>query len=148
MTANGFTSLREATRARVQALSSAGDGQRPMPRAEASADVHQMWLYEPIGGWWGIYAADFVGELKDVTASTIELHLNSPGGDVFDGIAIKNALQQHSARVVVHVDGLAASIASVIAMSGDEIVMHPGAQMMIHDASGLCFGPADRKSVV
>jgi len=135
------SSIHEATRARLQALST-GAGDRARPRAQASGDVHQMWIYEPISDWWGISAGMVVEELKDVTASTIELHLNSPGGDVFDGIAIKNALQQHSARIEVHVDGLAASIASVIAMAGDEIVMHPGAQLMIHDASGLCWGNA------
>ncbi|MGV9779791.1 head maturation protease, ClpP-related, partial [Streptosporangium sp. NPDC003464] len=70
------------------------------------------------------------------------LRVNSPGGDVFDGIAIMNTLRSHPARVTTHVDSLAASIASVIAMAGDRIVMQPHSQMMIHDAAGMCIGNA------
>lgn len=101
-----------------------------------------IYIYDEIGGWWGVTASDFVRDLTAITASEIELHLNSPGGDVFDGIAISNALRQHRAQVTVHVDALAASIASVIAMGGDRIVMAPGSQMMIHDGLCLCIGNA------
>jgi hypothetical protein len=72
------------------------------------------------------------------------VRLNSPGGDYFDGVAIANALARHPATVTVHVDGLAASAASVIAMAGDKVVMHPGAQMMIHDALTMTIGNASR----
>lgn len=105
---------------------------------DGPATVH---VYDEIG-YWGITASDFVRDLSAVTASEIELHLNSPGGDVFDGIAISNALRQHRAQVTVYVDALAASIASVIAMGGDRIVMTPGSQMMIHDGLCLCIGNA------
>ncbi|MDE9364578.1 ATP-dependent Clp protease proteolytic subunit [Luteipulveratus sp. YIM 133132] len=131
--------IAKTTRERVQALAAAG---RTGVRNEAAGDVTKVYIYDAIGGWFGIWAADVVEQLQAISTPTIELHLNSPGGDVFDGIAIKNALQQHDARVVVYVDGLAASIASVIALAGDEVVMAPGAQMMVHDAWGLCVGNA------
>lgn len=102
----------------------------------SAASVH---IYGDIGSW-GITAAAFVDELKMVDAAEINLYINSPGGEVFDGLAIHNALRSHRARVMVQVDSLAASIASVIAMAGDRIVMSPHSQMMIHDASGVSCG--------
>lgn len=99
-------------------------------------------IYDAIGGWFGMRAADFVREVQALDVDEIELHLNSPGGQVWDGIAIMNTLRNHRASVHVFVDGIAASIASIIAMAGDEIVMARGAQMMIHDASGVCLGQA------
>lgn len=107
--------------------------------AGGSADV---WVYDEIG-YWGITALDFVRELSALNATEIALHINSPGGDVFDGIAIYNAIRNHPATVTSHVDGLAASAASFIACAADRTVMQPQAQMMIHEASGLCIGPAD-----
>lgn len=101
-----------------------------------TASVH---IYGDIGSW-GITAASFVEELKAVDAAEIHLFVNSPGGEVFDGLAIHNALRSHRARVMVQVDSLAASIASVIAMAGDRIVMSPHSQMMIHDAQGVSCG--------
>lgn len=101
-----------------------------------AASVH---IYGDIGSW-GITAASFVEELKTVDAAEIHLFVNSPGGEVFDGLAIHNALRSHRARVMVQVDSLAASIASVIAMAGDRIVMSPHSQMMIHDAQGVSCG--------
>src|SRR5690606_38136643 len=62
--------------------------------------------------------------------------------DVFDGVAIYNALRDHPADVAVRVDGLAASAASFIAQAGDKVTMNRGSQLMIHDAWGLCIGPA------
>src|SRR3546814_8255536 len=67
-------------------------------------------------------------------------HISSPGGDVFDGLAILNSLRQHKATVNVVVDGIAASAASFIAMAGDTVKMAPQSVMMIHDASGLVIG--------
>lgn len=101
----------------------------------------EVLLYDEIG-WYGTAAEDFVRELRDVQASRLTVRLNSPGGSVFDGIAIANSLRAHPAAVTVQVDSLAASIASVIAMAGDRIVMMPHSQMMIHDASGLAIGDA------
>lgn len=93
-------------------------------------------------GYWGVVASEFQRELNAITATEITLNLNSPGGEIFEGIAIYNALRSHPAAVTVRVSSLAASIASVIAQAGDTIIMQPGAQMMIHEASGLEWGNA------
>jgi ATP-dependent protease ClpP protease subunit len=106
-----------------------------------SGGTAQVHIYDEIG-YWGITASDFMRDLSQVNATDIDLHLNSPGGEIFDGIAIMNALRSHPANVTTYVDSLAASIASVIAMAGDRIVMAPNSQMMIHDGSGLCIGNA------
>lgn len=74
----------------------------------------------------------------------IEVHLNSPGGDAFDGVAIYNQLKQFPGQVNVFIDGVAASAASIIAMAGDQRVVSTGGQIMIHNASAFTFG--DRKS--
>lgn len=94
----------------------------------------EVLLYEDIGGWFGITADMFIREIKALgDVSTINLRINSNGGNVFDGITIYNYLKSHKARVEVDVDGLAASIASIIAMAGDEIRIADNAWMMIHD---------------
>ena len=90
-------------------------------------------------------AAGFRDALKSLgDVKNINLHINSPGGSVFEGIAIYNMLKQHSAQVNVYVDGLAASIASVIAMSGDAIFMPSNAMMMIHNPWTYAMGNANQ----
>lgn len=109
-------------------------------RVENSAAAEaEVFLYDEIGAW-GISAADFVKELRSITAPTIQLRISSPGGDVFDGIAIYNALRNHRATVNVTVDGIAASAASFISQAGDRITMARNAQMMIHEGHGVCVG--------
>lgn len=103
-------------------------------------DVTAIYLYEEIGGWFGIGATDFVAELNAITTTNIDLHINSGGGSIFDGVAIMTALARHSAEITVYVDGIAASAASFIAMAGDRIVMEPAATMMIHDGLGSTLG--------
>lgn len=98
-------------------------------------------IYEEIGGW-GVTAGEFVEQLRSVATPTIDLHINSPGGSVFDGVAIYNALSQHPATVNGYVDGLAASAASFIAQACDSITMNPGSMMMVHDAIGMTWGNA------
>lgn len=101
-------------------------------------------IYDEIGGSWlfgGVSAADFVAELAGINGD-IEVHINSPGGDVFDGLAIYNSLAQRPGNVVTVVDGLAASAASFIAQAGKVRTIAPGAMMMIHDAAGMCYGNA------
>lgn len=100
-----------------------------------------VYIYDEIG-YFGVTAQDFVRDLQQVDAEKINLHLNTPGGEVFDGIAIYNALRSHKAEVTVHIDALAASIGSVIAMAGDRVIMAKNATMMIHDASGMVVGNA------
>lgn len=103
-----------------------------------AATVH---VYDEIG-YFGVSAQDFVKDLQAITADRMDVHINSPGGEVFDGIAIMQALKSHKAHVTVIVDSLAASIASVIAMAGDRVVMARNATMMIHDGHGLAIGNA------
>lgn len=102
-------------------------------------------LYDEVS-YWGISALDVVAELDRVTAPSIRVEINSPGGDVFDGIAIYNALRSHPATVTTQVDGLAASIASVIVQAGDTRIVQPAGQLMIHNAWGRTRGDRDDHS--
>jgi len=107
-----------------------------------SAAETEIMLYDEIGQG-GVSASDFIRELQDIKAQRITLRLNSPGGEVFDGIAIFNAIRRHPAHVTAYVDGIAASAASFIAMAGDRVVMSPHAELFIHDAHGLTLGNAE-----
>jgi ATP-dependent protease ClpP protease subunit len=109
--------------------------------ASEDGDTAVIDIYDEIG-YWGVTAADFVTELRAITATNVDLHINSPGGDVYDGLAIYNALIDHPATVTATVDALAASAASFIAQAADRIVMGRNAEMMIHDAWGMCVGNA------
>ncbi|HEY3435427.1 MAG TPA: head maturation protease, ClpP-related [Solirubrobacterales bacterium] len=100
-----------------------------------------LYIYDEIG-YFGHSASDMVNELKGVTATELNVHVNSPGGDIFDGLAIYQALKSHPAKITMHVDGLAASIASVIVMAADRLVMAPKASMMIHDGWTMGMGNA------
>lgn len=101
----------------------------------------EIYVYDCIGEY-GVTAQDFVGELRASNASEIDLHINSEGGQVFDGLAIYESIKQHPATVTAYVDGLAASAASFIVQAADRRVMAKNAQMMIHDAHGLSIGNA------
>src|SRR5882672_9685817 len=101
----------------------------------------EVLIYDEIG-FWGVTAADFVAELQALDVPNLLVRINSPGGDVFDGIAIYNAIRNHPADTTVRIEGLAASAASFIAQAGDKIVIERNAQMMIHDAIGMMIGNA------
>lgn len=101
-----------------------------------------VYIYDEIGGSFGVDANELVQEINASTADAIDVHINSPGGDLFDSISIYNALYKHPANVTVYVDSLAASGASIITMSGDKRVMMPGSQLMIHDALAVLVGNA------
>lgn len=90
-------------------------------------------LYGIIG--WDVTAAEFMNELATVTADAIDVHVASSGGDVFDGLAILNALRGHRATVTTYNDAQALSAGSFIMQAGDNRVMMPNSTMMIHDAS-------------
>lgn len=102
------------------------------------AETGEVFIYDEIG-FWGTTAKGFVKDIEAITGD-LTVHLNSPGGDVFDGIAIYNALKSRKGRTVCVVDSLAASAASVIAMGGDEIEIAEAGMLMIHDAWGMCVG--------
>jgi ATP-dependent protease ClpP protease subunit len=100
-------------------------------------------IYGIIGdSWWddSTSAADVDMALKQAGSNDLVIHLNSPGGDAFDGIAIYNRLKKHEGKVTVHVDGWACSAASVIAMAADELIMGAGSMIMIHEASTIVWG--------
>lgn len=127
------------------------EGRRFEVRAAADgADEVEVFLYDAIvddelqAEWWGGVAPEpFVKALRGITASTIHLRINSPGGSVFAARTMETALREHKARVVVHIDGLAASAATFVAMAGDEIIVSKGSMFMIHKAWTYAWGNAD-----
>jgi ATP-dependent protease ClpP protease subunit len=110
-------------------------------RITNQGETAEVMIYDEIG-YWGVSADQFVREIQNVTAKSLTVRLNSPGGEVFDGIAIYNSLKSHPATVNVKVEGLAASAASFIAMAGDTVEIARNAMMMVHDAHGLAIGNA------
>ena len=105
----------------------------------AAGDTTDILLYEEIG-WYGVTAKDFNTALAAITTPNVRVRINSPGGDVFDGLAIYNALLAWKGNVECVVDGLAASAASFIAMAGDTVRIHESAMLMVHRAWGLAIG--------
>jgi ATP-dependent protease ClpP protease subunit len=132
---------------------------RAAPRAAGSDwfritnadDRAKIYLFGVIGDYWGeddVTAAAFVKALDAITAPTIELRVNSPGGLVFDGVAIYTALSEHPARVEATVDGMAASAASFVVQAADSIAIQKPAWMAIHDAQGITMGgPAEHREM-
>lgn len=110
-------------------------------RAESNGDEATIYLHGVIGGWWGdIDETMFAQAMANTKAETIHLRINSPGGDVFAARAMMTAIAQHSAKVIAHVDGYAASAASGICMACDEVEMSAGSQMMIHEGWTITMG--------
>lgn len=126
-------------------------GHHALVRAEvASTESTEatLYLYGPIdswGGMWGISASEVAQALAALPSGTTDLtvRINSPGGEVFEAVAIMNLLRDHSARITARVDGLAASAASFLAVSADELIMGGNTELMIHDAWGLAIGNAN-----
>ena len=117
---------------------------RRRKNARTGKTVGEISIFSDIGAY-GVTASDFNASLKGLgKVDTLDLRISSNGGDVSDGFAIFNMLDRHSARVVVTVEGLAASMASVIAMAGDEVVMPSNAMMMIHNPWGGVVGEGDQ----
>lgn len=115
-------------------------------RLNATADKPsaELFIYGEIGSWWGD-GPDTQQTVKDLSALDVEeivVRVNSPGGVVFDGVAIYNALANHKAKVTVQIEGIAASIASVIAMAGDTITIGEAANLMIHKPWSFVVGDA------
>jgi len=99
----------------------------------------QLHIYDEVG-YFGVSASDLIRDLADVSGP-LDVHINSPGGEVFDGIAIYNALLARR-DVTTYIDGIAASIASVIAMAGNPVLVARQAQMMVHDGFAMAIGNA------
>ena len=124
---------------------------------DRSGDVPEIYIYDeiapPMPEWWGesdvVSAKAVLAALEEVgDVEKLVVRINSPGGDVFEGVAIYNALVRHSATIHVEIDALAASIASLVAMAGDIIVMAGNALMMLHRAWTIAYGDADELSIV
>lgn len=110
-----------------------------MRNAAGGDDRAVVDLYDVIGEW-GVSAREFVRDLRDIDAAVIELHINSPGGMIHDGLTIYNALHDHPASVEAVVDGLAASAASWIFQVGQIRTMNRHTQLMIHDGLAVTIG--------
>ena len=107
----------------------------------ARAEGAEVSIYDEIGAY-GVSAKSFLDELGALEGEApLTLRLNSPGGSVFDAVAIYNALKRHAGPVSVWIDGIAASAASYVAMAGDEVVMPENAFLMIHDPRAWCSAP-------
>lgn len=106
-------------------------------------DEAEILIYSEIGpAMFGmvddVMVIDALNKMQD--SKKISVRLNSPGGDAFMGISIKNAFKRHPAKITVHVDALAASAAAIVAMGGDQLVMHEGSMLMIHNAWTISVG--------
>lgn len=111
--------------------------------ANADGDAPKLYVYDMIGGWDND-AAEFVQAVHALEADAWDLHINSPGGFVYDAMSMYEAVAGHPGAVRVQIDGLAASAASFLAMAGDSVEIVKGGRMMIHDAQGIVMGgPAD-----
>lgn len=111
-------------------------------RMEVRNDISDIYIYDEIS-WYAISADQFVKDLGDIKSKTIRVHLNTPGGNVFDGVAIYNALKQHEATIETYIDGLAASIGSMIALAGDTVRMADNGFFMIHEPWILAIGDSE-----
>lgn len=107
-------------------------------KAQANNEA-ELFIYGPIGSEDN-NPVDFIAQLKALNANTLHIHINSPGGDMFAGHAIYGAIKNFKGKKITYVDGLAASAASIIAMSGDKIVMPANTLLMIHNASTFAYG--------
>lgn len=133
-----------AGRAANRAPAALGPGVIRVAESEQDENAAEIYIYGDIGGWWGGVDAEVLAkDIAGLDVETINVRINSPGGLVFDGIAIYNALARHKAKIVVHIESLAASIASVIAMAGDEIRIAESAHIMVHKPWSGVIGDSD-----
>jgi len=120
------------------------DMSRPQNAEGEPSTEAEISIYDQIGGW-GVTANDFIAQLKELgDVETINLRIASGGGSIVEGNTIFNALKRHGAKVVTHIDSLAASMASVIAMAGDEVRMAENALLMIHNPWTMSMGGAEQ----
>jgi ATP-dependent Clp endopeptidase proteolytic subunit ClpP len=110
-------------------------------KAEASSKSADVYIFDEIGTF-GLTAQSFIEEIKSYKNTPMSLHINCVGGDVFEGMAIYNVLKKRTARTTVYIEGIAASMGSVIALAGDDVVMAENSLFMIHNAWGGAMGEA------
>lgn len=138
-----MTTLDRPARRLARPVAQLRAGRRDWYRITNSADGSsaEVAIYDEVG-YFGVTAQDFIAQLAALDVGQIDVRLNTPGGEVFDGVAIYNALRNHPAAVTTYVDGLAASIGSVILQAGDTRVAAKASQTMIHDGSAIVIGNA------
>ena len=111
-------------------------------RVENKTTEATVYLYDEIG-YWGIDPGQFAKDFDSIKDKTIHLRINSPGGSVFDGVAIYEAVKRHKSHVVAHIDGLAGSMASVIALAANEVAISKRGFYIIHDPWTIAIGNAE-----
>lgn len=109
-------------------------------RADASGDVGHVYVYDVIDSYWGASAKALVEALASLAGKPVALHINSPGGDVFEARAMVSALRAHGDAVTTYIDGLAASAATYLALAGDQVHITDGGMFMVHNSWTLAWG--------
>lgn len=114
----------------------------PVATADDGTTSADVYVYDAIDPWFGLDPQEFVQAVDSLDVDQVNLYVNSPGGSVYGAQAMTAALQRSPAKVTAYVDGLAASAASFLITAADEVVMAPGAELMIHDALAITYGNA------
>lgn len=109
-------------------------------RAESTDSGNVIWMHDVIDPWFGVTAIDVGKALEGFGGQDVDVYLNSPGGDVFEGRAIQTRLKAYAGNVTVHIDGLAASAATTVALGADRRIIADGAFFMVHNSWTLGFG--------
>lgn len=109
-------------------------------RNDVTQDGAHIYLYDVISSWWGASAAQLIEALNAAGAQPVHLHINSPGGDVFEARAMAAAIAAHQQPVTCHIDGLAASAATYVALAGQDVRITDGGMFMIHNSWTLAMG--------
>lgn len=109
-------------------------------RCEVADDAAHVYVYDVIDSYWGASAASLVSALAAAGDKTVHMHINSPGGDVFEARAMAAAVAAHPGTVVAHIDGVAASAATYLALSASEVRMTDGGLFMVHNSWTLAMG--------
>lgn len=112
----------------------------PAIRADTSGDVAHVYVYDVIDSYWGASAKAMIDALAGAQGKPIALHINSPGGDVFEARAMVSALRSHGGPVTTYIDGLAASAATYLALAGDQVHITDGGMFMVHNSWTLAWG--------
>jgi ATP-dependent Clp protease protease subunit len=109
----------------------------------AADDEATIYLYDVIDAWFGVSAQMMVDALKSASGKTVHLHINSPGGDVFESVAMASAISAHDGDVIVSIDGVAASAATRVALAGKEVRIADSGLLMIHNSWTIAWGNAE-----
>lgn len=116
---------------------------RPLATATSAGEAH-IYLYDVIDAYWGLSAKAFADAVNAVPAAdTLHVHINSPGGDAFEGRAMAAALAARSGSTIVHVEGIAASAATTVALAGTQVRMFAGSLFMVHNSWTMAWGNKD-----